>query len=319
MTVAISRCQEEHPPGFPELVDCTVCPRECHVDRTSGVMGFCNTGAEYHVASICIHAGEEPVLSGTRGMCNVFFSRCNMQCIYCQNNQISSNSGNVLGSQLSLSEIVTQIEKILEDKITLVGFVSPSHVIPQMRAIIEAIRRDGFNPTFVMNTNAYDKVETIASLADMIDVYLPDMKYMDASLAERFSRTPNYPRVARRAVAEMHRQKGTHLLIDEDGLARHGLIIRHLVLPGEIDNSIACLRFVAREISPDVHVSVMSQYHPTAAVTGQPRLGRTLRQDEYERVLDEMDRLGLNTGWIQEMGSEEAYLPDFSRDSPFAP
>ncbi len=309
--------QAERASVFPELGDCTLCPRECHVDRTAGEKGFCNSGSDYHIASICIHTGEEPVLSGSRGMWNVFFTRCNMQCIYCQNDQISRNKGNVLGARLSLSAIVTRIEEILEGGITIVGFVSPSHVIPQMKSIINAIRADGFNPTFVMNTNAYDKVETIASLSEMIDTYLPDMKYMDPSLAGRYSRAPDYPYVARHAIAEMYRQKGAQLELDHSGLARRGVIVRHLVLPGEIENSIACLRFIAREISPEMHVSVMSQYHPTAAVKDHPQLGRALHPSEYERVIEEMHGLNLSNGWIQRMESENTYLPDFSKRSPF--
>lgn len=302
---------------FPELSDCTICPRECHTNRNVDITGFCGSGADFHIGSICVHKGEEPVLSGTHGMCNVFFTRCNMRCIYCQNAQISRNRGPILGQEMSLSEIVKQIEEIMEGGISIVGFVSPSHVIPQMRAIIEAIRADGLNPTFVMNTNAYDKVETIASLADMIDVYLPDLKYMDSDLAARYSATPDYPGVATAAIAEMYHQKGAQIELDNEGLIRSGLIVRHLVLPETVENSKKCLRFIAKSLSPKVHLSVMSQYHPTEAVRNHPQLGRPLREEEYDEVLDEMDRLGLDNGWIQEMESNVEYVPDFSRPSPF--
>ena len=302
---------------FPEFTDCMICPRECHTDRRVDKSGFCGSGTGFHIGSICVHKGEEPVLSGTRGMCNVFFTRCNMRCIYCQNAQISRNRGPILGREMALSEIVTQIEDILKTGISIVGFVSPSHVIPQMRAIIEAIRADGLNPTFVMNTNAYDKVETIASLEDMIDVYLPDLKYMDADLAACYSATPDYPEVATAAIAEMYHQKGAQIVLDDEGLIRSGLIIRHLVLPGQIENSVACLRFIAKHLSPEIHLSVMSQYRPTEAVRNHPLLGRTLYPEEYEEVLDELDRLGLDNGWIQEMKSSEEYVPDFSSAHPF--
>ncbi|HHR85606.1 MAG TPA: radical SAM protein [Candidatus Acetothermia bacterium] len=302
---------------FPELTDCTICPRKCHTNRSVDVTGFCGSGTGFHIGSICVHKGEEPVLSGTRGMCNVFFTRCNMRCIYCQNAQISRNRGPIMGRAMPLTEVVEQIEEILETGISMVGFVSPSHVIPQMRAIIEAIRSDGLNPTFVMNTNAYDKVETIASLADMIDVYLPDLKYMDSDLAASYSATPDYPQVATAAIAEMYRQKGEQTELDSEGLIRSGLIIRHLVLPGQIENSKQCLRFVAKHLSPKIHISVMSQYHPTEAVRDHPLLGRTLHPEEYEEVLDEMDHLGLENGWIQEMESDSEYVPDFSSPNPF--
>jgi len=302
---------------FSQLSDCTICPRECHADRRIENSGYCGSDTGFHIGSICVHKGEEPVLSGTRGMCNVFFTRCNMHCIYCQNAQISRNRGEVLGREMSLSEIVMKIEQILDTGISIVGFVSPSHVIPQMRAIIEAIRADGLNPTFVMNTNAYDKVETIAALADMIDVYLPDLKYMDGDLASHYSGTPNYPQVATAAITEMYRQKGAQIELDDDGLIRSGLIVRHLVLPGAVENSKASLRFIAEHLSPEIYLSVMSQYHPTEAVRNHPQLGRPLREEEYDEVLDEMHRLGLENGWIQEMESSVEYVPDFSSPNPF--
>ncbi len=300
-----------------ELTDCAICPRACHADRRLENSGFCGSGVGFHIGSICVHKGEEPVLSGTRGMCNVFFTRCNMHCIYCQNAQISRNRGPILGREMKLAEIVTQIEEILETGISIVGFVSPSHVILQMRSIIEAIRSDGINPTFVMNTNTYDKVETIVSLADMIDVYLPDLKYMDSDLAARYSATPDYPKVATAAIAEMYRQKGSQIVLDDEGLIRSGLIVRHLVLPGQIENSVACLRFIAEHLSPEVHLSVMSQYRPTEAVKDHPLLGRTLYPKEYDEVLDALDLLGLDNGWIQEMESSAEYVPDFSSPDPF--
>jgi len=308
---------EVNKPRFPELTDCALCPRECHTDRRVDKSGFCGSGTGFHIGSICVHKGEEPVLSGSRGICNVFFTRCNMRCIYCQNAQISRNRGPILGREMTLTEVVEQIEEILDTGISIVGFVSPSHVIPQMRAIINAIRSDGLNPTFVMNTNAYDKVETVASLADMIDVYLPDLKYMDGNLAARYSATPDYPEVATAAITEMYHQKGAQIELDNEGLVRSGLIVRHLVLPGQIENSVACLRFIAEHLSPKIHISVMSQYQPTEAVRDHPLLGRTLHPEEYDQVLDELDRLGLDNGWIQEMDSSAEYMPDFSSSNPF--
>lgn len=302
---------------FPELSDCAICPRECHANRAIEQRGFCGSGMGFHIGSISVHKGEEPVLSGTDGMCNVFFTRCNMRCIYCQNAQISRNRGAILGRDMSLEEIVEQIEKILKTGISIVGFVSPSHVIPQMRAIIEAVKADGFYPTFVMNTNAYDKAEIISSLADTIDVYLPDLKYADSNLALRYSATPDYPEVAIAAIAEMYKQKGPQIQLDDSGLIRSGLIIRHLVLPGHLENSKKCLRLIAEEFSPEVYLSVMSQYYPTDAVRDHPQLGRPLQENEYQEMLDEMDQLGLYNGWIQEMGSDSVYVPDFSEPEPF--
>ncbi len=302
---------------FPELADCTICPRQCHANRTIEEAGFCGSGIGFHIGSISVHKGEEPVLSGTEGICNVFFTRCNMRCIYCQNAQISRNRGLILGQEMTLEEIVERVEQILKTGVSIVGFVSPSHVIPQMRAIIQAIKADGFRPTFVMNTNAYDKVETLSSLADTINVYLPDLKYADPALALRYSATPDYPEVALAAIAEMYKQKGSQIRLDDSGLIRSGLIIRHLVLPGHVENSKKCLHLISERFSSEVNISVMSQYSPTEAVRNHPQLGRCLREDEYQEVLNEMDILGLYNGWIQEMDSSSVYVPDFSQLDPF--
>jgi len=302
---------------FERLHDCTLCPRECHADRRTGKLGYCQSGMGYSISTICLHRGEEPILSGKNGICNVFFTRCNMRCRFCQNYQISRNRGPIHEQQLTLEEVVDQIEQILDCGATAVGFVSPSHFIPQMMAIIASLIKRGRKATFVMNTNAYDKVDTLALLEGAIDVYLPDLKYMDEGLALEYSDAPNYPQVATRALTEMFRQKGAKIELDENGIVRCGLIIRHLVLPGQVKNSIQCLRFIATELSPDVHLSLMAQYHPIPAVFFHPTLGRTLRQEEYEEVLCEMDRLGFNRGFIQSLESPLVYLPDFSHPHPF--
>jgi len=298
-----------------ELEDCRCCPRACGVDRTAGELGYCRTGAGFPIASIFRHRGEEPVISGEHGICNVFFAHCNMQCIYCQNYQISRNLAKL--PQMELRTVLDKIERILDQGIDLVGFVSPSHVIPQMRVIIAALQSRGYSPGFLMNTNAYDRVQTLAALAGTIDVYLPDLKYMDDELAANYSDTPGYVQVATAALKEMYRQKGAEIDLDQNGIIRSGLIVRHLVLPGHVENSKRCLRFIAEEISPQVNISLMSQYHPTPAVVSHPRLGRTLHRGEYEEVLKEMDRLGLYHGWVQDLESPGSYLPDFSRPCPF--
>ncbi len=269
------------------------------------------------MASICLHRGEEPPVSGPAGICNVFFARCNLQCLYCQNYQISRNHGPLPSSLDSPEEIVDRIEAILDEGAKAVGFVSPSHRIPQMREIIRELRRRGRDPVTVMNTNCYDLSGTIAGLEGEIDLYLPDLKYRDPVLAREYSGAEDYPEVAAAALMEMYRQMGTKLDLDDDGAARRGLIVRHLVLPGAVDNSKACLRFLAEELSPEIHISLMSQYHPTPAVRNHPDLGRTLLKKEYEAVIEEMERRGFYRGWIQELDSPGSYLPDFSRPEVF--
>ncbi|MBN3034449.1 MAG: hypothetical protein JW861_02620 [Bacteroidales bacterium] len=301
------------------MADCTWCPRECHADRFGDHLGYCNSGAGFNISSICVHHGEEPVISGNRGICNIFFSHCNMQCIYCQNYQISRNTHSEQGRIMTLDEVLAQCLNILDQGAGAVGFVSPSHHVPHVMVIIRALRLLGRNPVFVYNTNAYDKVETIRLLDGWIDVYLPDLKYMIPGLAESLSDTPHYPEIAAAAVREMYRQKGSTLITNHEGYAASGLIIRHLVLPGQIENSLNVLRFIAEEASAKVNVSLMAQYGPVRDTADHPFLGRTLLPAEYSAVLNEMERLGLYRGWIQELSSSMEYRPDFMRADPFVP
>lgn len=296
---------------------CRTCPRLCPVDWADPLRGYCRTGDGAGVAAICLHRGEEPPVSGPEGICNVFFAHCNLRCLFCQNYQISRNRTPLPRVLDSLENIIPAIEEILDRGARAVGFVSPSHRIPWMVRVIRELRRRGRNPAMVMNTNCYDRAETIADLESEIDLYLPDLKYLDEDLALRWSGAGDYPGVATAALREMFRQKGAALNLDEKGAATGGLIVRHLVLPGAVENSRACLRFIAEELSPDVHLSLMAQYHPTPDVRGHPVLDRTLRAEEYGEVLAEMERLGFHRGWIQELESHRAFLPDFSRSEVF--
>lgn len=299
------------------LKDCAICPRGCHVDRTQGGLGLCRTDAGLAVSSVCAHRGEEPVLSGEHGICNIFFSGCNLKCIFCQNYQISQRPPELQRDDLSLEAVLAEVNRILASGATGVGFVSPSHVIPQMKLLIAEIRKQGHNPTFVFNSNAYDRVETIRSLENDISVWLPDMKYIDESLACEYSVAKGYPEIARASIREMFRQVGSNIWLHDDGTIERGLIIRHLVLPGQVENSKGVLRWIAEELSPSVHISLMSQYHPTPCVHGKEGLDRTLTAEEYEEVVDEFRRLGFYRGWVQELSSPWSYRPDFDLDHPF--
>lgn len=299
------------------LEDCRLCPHECGVNRFNEASGYCRTGAGYYISSIVIHMGEEPLISGTNGICNVFFSHCNMQCLYCQNYQISRNNCTNAGRNLSLEETVTSIERILDRGIENVGFVSPSHMIPQFKTIVKCLKQDGYHPSIVYNTNAYDKVETLRSLEKIVDVYLPDFKYEDPNLAYLWSGVKDYPGVARDAIKEMYRQKGNYLHINDKGKLERGLIIRHLVLPGAVENSLNVLRFLAEEVSNRTAISLMSQYSPVLPVVGNYPLSRKITCSEYDQVVKEMHKLGFTKGWIQEPDSPDFYLPDFSSSHPF--
>ncbi len=301
---------------FDPLVSCSICPRNCAVNRLQGVLGVCGSDAGFNISSICIHHGEEPVISGLHGICNVFFSRCNLSCMYCQNYQISCNRGEVKNNEMLLHEVVTGIIKLLDKGCHAVGFVSPSHFIPHVKAVIEELRLQGYNPVFVYNTNGYDKVEEVQELENYIDIYLPDYKYSDNNLGRKFSKVSDYQQYALSAIKEMYRQKGSTLLMSENGYAEKGLIVRHLVLPGNIENSLKVLRDIA-DISASITVSLMAQYWPTPAVQQHPALGRTLAPEEYEIVRTELENLGFYKGWVQELESNDQYLPDFESTNPF--
>ncbi len=302
---------------FTQWSECTGCPRQCRVDRTSGDLGYCGTGGEFSVASVCAHRGEEPIISGEHGICNIFFTGCNMRCVYCQNHTISRPGSRIVGFNWSLDRLVTRIERHLRNGCRSVGFVSPSHVAPHVAAIADAVRRRGWEAAFVYNTNSYERPETVAALRGVIDVYLPDLKYLDYGLAAELSDTPDYPEVATAVLREMYRQKGDQVQLDDHGLMTSGLIIRHLVLPGYVENSRSVLRFIAEELSPDVYVSLMAQYCPTPAVANHPSLGRRLTVEEYQEVMDECERLGFHRGFTQELNSSDHYRPDFTKPHPF--
>jgi putative pyruvate formate lyase activating enzyme len=299
------------------LSDCDLCPRECRVDRFAGRKGYCGTNAGMNIASICIHRGEEPVISGPDGICNIFFSGCNLRCVFCQNHEISRPGKSLKGSTYALSETLDVIENILSGGVKAVGFVSPSHVVPQVMAIIRGLQGRGLKPVTIYNTNGYDKAGVIDSLEGLIDVYLPDYKYVTSAIAKEYSGADDYPEVVLKALKRIYYQKGSTLRIDSEGRAENGILIRHLVLPGHAEESKKVLRSIAEELSTGVHISLMSQYHPTSFVKDHRYLGRTLYSSEYESVAEEMERLGFRNGWLQEMESNLNYRPDFSREHPF--
>jgi putative pyruvate formate lyase activating enzyme len=299
------------------LSDCTLCPCECHADRFNGGTGYCGADAGMNIASICIHRGEEPAISGPEGICNIFFSGCNLRCIYCQNHEISRPPAKPGNRIAGLGEALEIIVGILSQGIKAVGFVSPSHVVPQVKAIIKSLNKQGYFPVTVYNTNGYDKKETLRSLEGLIDVYLPDFKYVTPALSKEFSGAGDYSEIALRAVREMYYQKGSVLTTDEEGRALNGILLRHLVLPGHAGESRRVLKTIAEEISPGISLSLMSQYHPTQHVSDHPDLKRTLYREEYESVVQTMQELGFRNGWVQEMDSHDNYRPDFRKEHPF--
>jgi len=299
------------------LSSCTLCPRECGIDRFESGDGYCGMNAGMNIASICIHRGEEPPISGPDGICNIFFAGCNLRCVYCQNHEISRPDQKEGINLMNLREALDEIERILSTGVKAVGFVSPSHVVPQVKAIIKGIHERGFNPITVYNTNSYDKAETIRSLNGLIDVYLPDYKYITPAIAGRYSDAADYPEVALKALKVMYHQKGSVLVMDNEGRAENGILIRHLVLPDHAGESKKVLLSIAEELSTGVHISLMSQYHPTAAVKYLSPLNRVLYGEEYNSVVQVMEDLGFRNGWTQDIESHLNYRPDFKKKHPF--
>ena len=299
---------------------CNICPRQCGVDRTAGA-GYCGAPSGLRVSAVCLHRGEEPAIGGVHGIVNVFFAHCNLQCIYCQNASISTREvEDGLVHYHTVEEVADRICELLPDSEGMLGLVTPSHYADQVPAIVEAVHRRGMEPTVVYNCGGYERVSTLRSLEGLVDVYLPDFKYSSASLARAYSGAADYPQVARAALTEMVRQVGAGLKTDERGVAYRGLVVRHLVLPGAVDNSLQCLRWLADEFGTErLHLSLMAQYFPPREGLPTP-LDRCVEADEYAQVVAEAERLGFAHGWQQELEAERCYRPDFHKaDNPFEP
>jgi len=295
---------------------CTFCPRQCNSNRIYKEYGYCKCDENPLISSIFLHKGEEPVISGTKGICNVFFAHCNLRCVYCQNYQISGNDQFDKNWITNYDVAEEQIIRILDSGVSILGFVSPTHQVPQMVEIIERIWQLGYKPTIVYNSNGYDSVETLKKLEGIVDVYLPDFKYYDNILGKKYSGVNNYFDIASLALKEMYRQKGSTLLLSDEGLAESGIIIRHLVLPCCAEDSIKVFEYIAEELSPNLHISLMSQYFPTSNVFENEELNNKLSIEEYQKVVQKVEVLGFK-GWIQELSSYKFYQPDFSKESPF--
>lgn len=300
-----------------ELENCSICPRNCRVNRFNDNNAYCKSGIKFGIASVCKHYGEEPIVSGKNGICNVFFTKCNLQCIYCQNYQISRNSCDFFEKKYSLEEVLNLIIPFLDSECHALGFVSPSHYALHVKVIVNALNQRGYKPVIVYNTNSFDKVETLQLLENVVDVYLADFKYSDATLAEKLSDAHAYPYIALKAIKEMYRQKGNVLHLNDNGEILSGLIIRHLVLPGFIDNSKNILKIISEEISTNITISLMSQYTPINQSNDFISLNRKLLQHEYDEVVETMENLGFYKGWVQALESSEHYMPDFNSIKPF--
>lgn len=293
---------------------CDLCPRRCRVDRAAGELGYCGVGAEAPVAAALPHFGEEPPLSGSRGAGTVFLGGCNLRCSYCQNRQISRLAGGA--RRLDAGGLGAELLRLQAAGCHNIEFVTPSHLAPQILLALAVAARDGLDLPIVYNSGGYDALDVLAALDGVVDVYLPDLKYAGAESAAELSGAPDYWEVACAAVRAMHAQVGP-LECDATGVARRGLIVRHLVLPNGLAGSERVVEFLAT-LTPRPAVSLMAQYYPVPECE-HPLLQRPLFAAEYQRVVDRMEELGLDDGWVQDLSAQSTYRPDFSRREPFDP
>ncbi len=297
------------------LAPCSACPRRCGVDRLAGEKGFCGAGKDILVAHFGPHFGEEPPISGARGSGNIFFSFCNLRCVFCQNYQISHEGQ---GGPVSLDGLVEMFFSLQAMGCHNVNLVSPTPYVPFIAAAIGEAKRRGIGIPFVYNTNGYDAVDALRSLDGLIDIYLPDFKYWNPAIAERLSgpaaHAP-YPECAREALIEMKCQVGDLLL--EDGIAKRGLLVRHLVLPGGLAGSRAALGWIAETLGKQTSIGLMSQYLPLHRSGEHPILSRRIRQEEYDNVVSFLINNGMENVFTQDLESAPLYVPDFGKEQPF--
>lgn len=296
------------------LSPCVLCPRRCGARRLHGETGFCGATAELEVASVVVHGGEEPVLAGDRGVGNVFLAHCNLRCVFCQNSQISQTRERY---PMSIRELASELLRLSAEGCPTIGFVSPTHYVPQIVEALGIAAAEGLDRPLIYNSNGYDSVEVLRQLEGVFDIYLPDFKYAGEAEAVEYSCGPGYPDAAMAALKEMYGQAG-RLRVDDSGTALGGLIVRHLVLPNDLARTREALFRIASEISTEVAISLMAQYNPLHRAKEFPLLSRTLRPREYEAAVEALGDSGLSLGWTQDLKeSPGSWVPDFEKDRPF--
>ena len=290
------------------LEKCAICPHNCGINRLNNQIGRCKSKDTVKVALYSTHNFEEPCISGKKGSGTVFFSNCNMNCVFCQNYEISQQGK---GKEISIEELADIFIKQQEKDVENINLVTPTSYVPQIIEAIKIARKNGLKLPIVYNTNGYEKVETLKMLEGYVDIYLPDFKYSDSELGKRLSKVDNYFEIATEALKEMYRQTGK-AVFNGEGIMQKGMIIRHLVLPNHILNSRRVLKWI-NENMHDVYVSVMAQYFPTYKAKEIDDINRKLTKEEYEQIEKYLYRLDLENGYIQELGEhEEEYVPKWN-------
>ena len=291
-----------------ELRQCEVCPFRCKVNRLEGKIGRCGCKDKIKIALASLHYYEEPGISGNNGSGTVFFSNCNLNCLFCQNYKISQEGK---GREVSIEELADIFLDQQKNGANNINLVTPTSYVPQIIEALKIAKERGLKLPIVYNTNGYENVETIKMLNGYIDIYLPDLKYSDNELAVRLSNAPKYFEIATDAIKEMYNQVGVPIF-NEDGIMQKGIMIRHLVLPNNIENSKKVLKWISEELPKEVYVSVMAQYFPTYKAKEDKYLNRKLTNKEYSEIEQYLYLLDIENGYMQDLGKhEEEYVPDF--------
>lgn len=291
-----------------KLESCTLCPRECKVNRNKGQKGYCRQSNEIMAARAALHMWEEPCISGERGSGTVFFSGCAMQCVFCQNHTIAAAETGKIITVERLAEIFLELQ---EKNAANINLVTAGHFIPQIIDAIKTARSHGLSIPIVYNTSSYEKAETIAMLDGYVDIYLPDFKYWDEAIAKRYSNAPDYRFYAQKAIEEMVRQTG-ECCFDEDGYLTKGVVVRHLVLPGYTEDSKKIIRYLHETYGDTIYISIMNQYTPLPYVENYPEINRKISEEEYDSVVDDAIEAGVENGFIQEdETATESFIPQF--------
>jgi putative pyruvate formate lyase activating enzyme len=278
--------------GLEKLADCTLCPRECHVNRLEDKAKTCHTGRYAVVSSYFAHRGEERCLRGTRGSGTIFFSWCNLRCIFCQNYEISWAGE---GRSVKPQELAQMMLLLQEQGCHNINLVTPEHVVPQiLEALLLAAER-GLRLPLVYNTGGYDSLDSLLLMDGIVDIYMPDFKFWDPECARRYAKAPDYPETARRAIKEMQRQVGP-LVTDEQGIALRGVLLRHLIMPGGVAGTREIMNWISRELGRETYVNLMTQYHPAGHVaeTEYPEINRCITPSELEQAVDAFRSAGLS-------------------------
>ncbi len=290
------------------LESCTLCPRECKVDRTDNKLGFCKSSDKIKIAKAYLHQWEEPPISGTNGSGTVFFSHCNMGCVFCQNYEISSLHHGKYVTTKELSSIFLDLQN---QKAHNINLVSPTHYIPQIKDALIIAKKNGLKIPVVYNCGGYESVEVLKMLDGLIDIYMPDMKYFDDKYATKYSNAPHYFEYAKKAIDEMFQQVGKNEF-DNNGLMKKGLLIRHMMLPGLLFDSKKILDYLYSRFGDDIYISIMSQYTPMPNVINYPEINKTVSKKYYNTLVNYAADIGIKNAYIQDGDSVgESFIPDF--------